>query len=103
MRVSPLGNFMSWPSEVFRTGTGIFRQIIKDLKDPVTGKINPITSTNPMKAEGMKRLVGMTAAAGIIPYGLIKGFQKYLVLQTKKQMQVEISLHHGQKIHNYYL
>ena len=76
MRVSPLGNFMSWPSEVFRTGTGIFRQIIKDLKDPVTGKINPVTSTNPMKAEGMKRLVGMTAAAGIIPYGLIKGFQK---------------------------
>ena len=76
MRVSPLGNFMSWPSEVFRTGTGIFRQIIKDLKDPVTGKINPVTSTNPMKAEGYKRLVGMTAAAGAIPYGLIKGFQK---------------------------
>ena len=75
MRVSPLGNFMSWPSEVFRTGAGIFRQIIKDLKDPITGKINPITSTNPMKAEGMKRLIGTTAAMGIIPYGLIKGSQ----------------------------
>src|SRR6056300_1440883 len=44
MRVSPLGNFMSWPSEVFRTGGGIFRQIMKDLRDPITGKINPITS-----------------------------------------------------------
>jgi hypothetical protein len=75
MRVSPLGNFMSWPSEVFRTGAGIFRQIIKDLKDPITGKINPITSTNPMKAEGMKRLVGMSFAMGVIPYGLIKGSQ----------------------------
>ena len=75
MRVSPLGNFMSWPSEVFRTGAGIFRQIIKDLKDPVTGKINPITSTNPMKAEGMKRLVGMVTAMGVIPYALIKGSQ----------------------------
>ena len=75
MRVSPLGNFMSWPSEVFRTGAGIFRQIIKDLKDPVTGKINPITSTNPMKAEGMKRLVGTTLAMGVIPYSLIKGSQ----------------------------
>ncbi len=75
MRVSPLGNFMSWPSEVFRTGAGIFRQIIKDIKDPVTGKINPITSKNPMKSEGMKRLIGTTAAMGIIPYGLIKGSQ----------------------------
>jgi hypothetical protein len=74
-RVSPFGNFMSWPSEVFRTGTGIFRQVIKDLKDPVTGKINPITSKNPMKGLGMKRLIGMTAAMGAIPYGLIKGSQ----------------------------
>jgi hypothetical protein len=75
MRVSPLGNFMSWPSEVFRTGAGIFRQIMKDLKDPVTGKINPITSTNPMKAEGMKRLIGTVTAMGVIPYALIKGSQ----------------------------
>ena len=37
-RVSPFGNFMSWPSEVFRTGTGIFRQVIKDLKDPSNRK-----------------------------------------------------------------
>ena len=50
-RVSPFGNFMSWPSEVYRTGGGIFRQIMKDLRDPITGKINPITSTNPMKGQ----------------------------------------------------
>jgi len=75
MRASPLGNFMSWPSEVFRTGGGIFRQIMKDLKDPITGKINPITSTNPMKGEGMKRLIGITAATAAIPYGIIKGSQ----------------------------
>jgi hypothetical protein len=75
MRASPLGNFMSWSSEVFRTGGGIFKQIMKDLKDPITGKINPITSTNPMKGEGMKRLIGITAATAAIPYGLIKGSQ----------------------------
>jgi len=74
-RVSPFGNFMSWPSEVFRTGFGIFKQVAKDLKDPVTGKLNPITSTNPMKSLGMKRLVGMVGAMGLIPYGLIKGSQ----------------------------
>jgi hypothetical protein len=74
-RVSPFGNFMSWPSEVFRTGFGIFKQIAKDLKDPVTGKLNPVTSTNPMKGLGIKRLVGMVGAMGIIPYGLTKGSQ----------------------------
>jgi hypothetical protein len=74
-RMSPFGNFMSWPSEVFRTGTGIFRQIIKDMKDPLTGKINPITSKNPMKGLAMKRLIGTTFAMSAIPYGLIKGSQ----------------------------
>ena len=42
----PFGNFMSFPSEIFRTGTGIAQQILKDLRDPITGSINPITSTN---------------------------------------------------------
>ena len=74
-RVSPFGNFMSWPSEVFRTGYGIFEQVIKDLRDPITRKINPFTSKNPMKSLGFKRLLGMTAAMGIIPYGLTKGSQ----------------------------
>jgi len=74
-RMSPFGNFMSWPSEIFRTGTGIFRQIIKDLKDPITGSINPITSKNPMKALAMKRLIGTTVAMAAIPYGLTKGSQ----------------------------
>ena len=82
MRVSPLGNFMSWPSEVFRTGAGIFR-IMKDLKDPVTGKINPITSKNPMKAEGMKRLIGTVTAMGVIPYSLIRIAKHFMVLQEE--------------------
>ena len=73
MRVSPFGNFMSWPSEVFRTGYGIFNQALKDLKDPVTGSI--LRSTNPMRSEGIKRLVGMVGTMGVIPYGLIKGSQ----------------------------
>jgi hypothetical protein len=74
-RMSPFGNFMSWPSEIFRTGTGIFRQIMKDLKDPITGSVNPITSKNPMKALAMKRLIGTTVVMSAIPYGLIKGSQ----------------------------
>jgi hypothetical protein len=54
---------MSWPSEIFRTGYGIFEQALKDLKTPG------------FRGLGMKRVVGMTAAASVIPYGLTKGSQ----------------------------
>jgi hypothetical protein len=64
---------MSFPSEIFRTGTGIAQQILRDLKDPITGSINPITSTNIMKGIAMKRLVGATTATAALPYGLIEG------------------------------
>ena len=71
MRATPFGNFMSWPSEVFRTGYGIMKQALKDIKDPITGKINPITSTNPNKSAGMARLIGGIAAFGAMPAGII--------------------------------
>ena len=64
---------MSFPSEIFRTGVGIAQQILKDLKDPITGSINPITSTNVMKGIAMKRLIGSTTALGVIPYAVIDG------------------------------
>ena len=69
----PFGNFMSFPSEIFRTGVGIAEQIIKDLKDPITGSINPITSTNIMKGIAMKRLIGSTTALAAVPYGVVEG------------------------------
>ena len=71
--MSPFGNFMSWPSEIFRTGYGIFEQALTDLKDPITGSI--LRSNNPMRSEGIKRLLGMTFVTGVLPYGLIKGSQ----------------------------
>ena len=74
-RMSPFGNFMSWPSEVYRTGIGIVRQALDEIADPITKKINPITSKNPLKGVGMKRLIGMTLATAAIPYGVIKGSQ----------------------------
>jgi len=73
MRAAPFGNFMSWPSEIFRTGFGIVKQSLKDIKDPVTGSLNYFKSTNPMKGQGLSRLVGATTAFSAIPYGIIEG------------------------------
>jgi hypothetical protein len=73
MRATPFGNFMSWPSEVFRTGYGIAKQAIRDIKDPVTGSVNIFKSTNPNKSAGIARLVGATTAFGVLPAGIILG------------------------------
>ena len=73
MRAAPLGNFMSWPSEVFRTGFGIMKQALKDIRDPVTGSLNYYTSTNVMKGQGLARLVGGTTAFAALPAGVVYG------------------------------
>ena len=72
-RVLPFGNFMSFPSEIFRSGTNIVDQIFKDLRDPITGSLNPFTSTNIMKEIAMKRLIGSTITMSVVPYGIIEG------------------------------
>ena len=71
-RMSPFGNFMSFPSEIYRTGVGNIEQILKDLRDPITGSLNPVRSTNVMKGQAMKRLVGMTVATAALPYGVVE-------------------------------
>ena len=84
MRSAPLGNFMSFSSEMFRTGTGIARQAIDEIKDPITGSINMYKSTNPMKAIGLKRLTGMVAMTAAVPYAVIKGTQALFDVTNKE-------------------
>lgn len=73
MRATPFGNFMSWPSEVFRTSGGIFETILKDLRDPITGSLNYFKSTNPMKNIALSRAAGAATAFAVLPYGIVQG------------------------------
>jgi hypothetical protein len=84
MRVTPFGNFMSWPSEIFRTGTNIVRRALDEIKDPITGKINPITSTNPLKSIGMKRLIGGATAFSALPYAIVEGTRSIFGVSDKE-------------------
>jgi hypothetical protein len=86
MRVTPFGNFMSWPSEVFRTSGGIFETILKDLRDPVTGSINYFKSTNPMKNIALSRAAGSAAAFSIIPYGIVEGSKAIFGVSDKEAL-----------------
>ena len=87
-RVLPIGNFMSFPSEMIRTTAGIGKQALSELRHsrPTRGSnIGPmvfdieanafVKNDNPMYATGMKRIGGMTTALTAVPIGLTEGMK----------------------------
>jgi hypothetical protein len=98
-RLLPIGNFMSFPSEMIRTTSNIGRQAISELRHsrPTRGSnVSPIVfdieanafvkNDNPMYATGVKRLAGMTTALTAVPIGLTEGM-KALYDVTEDEMQ----------------
>jgi len=98
-RIAPIGNFMSFPSEMIRTTAGIAKQGISELRHsrPTRGSnIGPIVfdieanafvkNDNPMYATGIKRIAGMTTALTVIPPTLTEGM-KALYDVTEDEMQ----------------
>jgi len=63
MRTLPVGNFLSFPTEILRTTTNIAELSIKQMQDPA------------LRSIGIKRLLGMTATLGAVPAGFVAGFQ----------------------------
>ena len=63
LRALPFGNFMSFPSEILRTGTNIARRGIKELNTPG------------LEGIGMKRLIGMATVTAAAPPTFQAGFQ----------------------------
>ena len=63
LRRLPIGNFVSFPAEILRTGTGIVQQSIKEINDPV------------LRAIGMKRLAGFAATMAVVPPAMVEMFK----------------------------
>ena len=85
IRKLPFGNFVSFPAEIIRTGAGIVDTALSQIKDPVTGSLNFIKSTNPEKLIGLKRLLGFGVTTTALPYGIQEGF-KVLYDVTEDEM-----------------
>ena len=85
IRKLPFGNFVSFPAEIIRTGAGIVDTALSQIKDPVTGSLNFIKSTNPEKLLGLKRLLGFGVTTTALPYGIQEGF-KVLYDVTEDEM-----------------
>jgi len=84
-RLLPIGNFMSFPSEVIRTTTGIAEQGLKELKHskPVIGSnVTPmvyevgkgfVKNDNVMYGTGIRRIAGMATTLTAVPVAVTEG------------------------------
>ena len=84
-RLLPVGNFMSFPSEIIRTTSNIGRQTVKELKHsrPTTGSnIMPVVwdkqlgkfvkNDNPMYGIGVQRALGMATTLTVVPTATVE-------------------------------
>ena len=85
-RILPIGNFMSFPSEIIRTTTNIAEQGLKEMKHskPVRGSnVTPyvidaetgqlVKNDNVMYGTGFKRLSGMATTLTVVPAAAVEG------------------------------
>ena len=85
-RILPIGNFMSFPSEVMRTTVGIAEQGLKEIRhsratkgsnvlpyvvDAATGQL--VKNDNLMYGRGLKRLSGMAFTTVAVPELVVEG------------------------------
>ena len=101
-RLLPIGNFMSFPSEIIRTSTNIARQGVKEMahSNPTKGsnmlptvfdtKLNKYVPNDAIErgtySTGMKRIVGMATTLTAVPVAVTEG-AKALYDVTEDEIQ----------------
>jgi hypothetical protein len=71
LRKLPIGNFVSFPAEIARTGTNIVSRALKEINEEiiVNGK-----RIKPFQRTGYTRLFGFTTTVAAVPYGVSQMF-----------------------------
>ena len=73
LRKLPIGNFVSFPAEIARTGTNIVRRALREINETITlpdGRV-----VKPMEGIGYTRLFGFTTTVAAIPMATTAAFQ----------------------------
>jgi len=73
LRKLPIGNFVSFPAEIARTGTNIVRRALREINETITlpdGRV-----VKPMEAIGYTRLFGFTTTVAAVPMATSAAFQ----------------------------
>jgi hypothetical protein len=73
LRKLPIGNFVSFPAEIVRTGTNIVRRGLREINE--TFELPDGTIIKPFAGIGHTRLFGFGATVAAVPYGTQKAFQ----------------------------
>ena len=84
-RLMPVGNFMSFPSEIIRTTSNIARQTVKELrhsKPTIGSNVTPfvidkatkqlVKNDNPMYRIGLQRAAGMATTLTVVPTATVE-------------------------------
>ena len=73
LRKLPVGNFVSFPAEIARTGTNIVRRALREINEEIT--LANGTVVKPMQTIGYTRLFGFTTTVAAIPMATTAAFQ----------------------------
>ena len=73
LRKLPIGNFVSFPAEIARTGTNIVRRALREINEEIT--LANGTVVKPFQGIGYTRLFGFTTTVAAIPVGTAAAFQ----------------------------
>jgi len=73
LRKLPIGNFVSFPAEIARTGTNIVRRALREINEEVT--LANGTVVKPFETIGYTRLFGFTTTVAAVPMGTAAAFQ----------------------------
>jgi len=84
LRKAPIGNFVSFPAEILRTGTNIVRRGLKEVNETIVRADG--TTVKPFQGIGYTRLFGMGATTVAVPYALTEAF-KALYNVTSEEME----------------
>ena len=73
LRKLPIGNFVSFPAEIARTGTNIVRRALREINEEIT--LANGTVVKPFQSIGYTRLFGFTTTVAAVPMGTAAAFQ----------------------------
>ena len=73
LRKLPIGNFVSFPAEIARTGTNIVRRALREINETVT--LADGTVVKPFQGIGYTRLFGFTTTVAAVPMATAAAFQ----------------------------